>query len=138
MADRWVFCTYCRQTYLAGGGDRCDLCGKAGGLLDPSSLEAQQHEARRRQEEADLAASAVPAGESTATALGAWGVAKLSVLGFIFVVCGFWLMLAPLLRADPEASVSWKGIALASAVVAAGLFMLSVAARTLWGWIKET
>ena len=46
-------------------------------------------------------------------------------------------MLDRSLRANPEASISWKIVVFGIVVVAAGLLMLSAAARTLWRWIKE-
>lgn len=33
-AGRLVNCRFCQQTYFAGPGERCSLCGKTGGLCD--------------------------------------------------------------------------------------------------------
>jgi hypothetical protein len=34
VESRWVNCRFCEQTFIAGQGDGCSLCGKGGGLVD--------------------------------------------------------------------------------------------------------
>src|SRR5262245_12614510 len=36
---RPIYCEFCKQTYLAINGDRCELCGKNGGLTEAPALE---------------------------------------------------------------------------------------------------
>lgn len=38
-AGRLVNCRSCQQTYFAGPGDRCSLCGKPGGLCESQATE---------------------------------------------------------------------------------------------------
>jgi hypothetical protein len=38
-AGRLVICRFCQQTYFAGPGERCSLCGKTGGLCESQATE---------------------------------------------------------------------------------------------------
>ena len=40
---RLVYCQFCGQIYVAGRGDRCSLCGKTGGLVDPPAPPPSPH-----------------------------------------------------------------------------------------------
>src|SRR5262245_17801801 len=35
--ERRVYCTFCEQRFLSTAVDTCPLCGRTGGLVDPSS-----------------------------------------------------------------------------------------------------
>jgi hypothetical protein len=86
--DRWVHCRFCRQTYAAGRGERCSLCGKAGGLLDVP---------RPATPAADDRGSWAPGAGTSASATVAAGCLGILIGAFVG------MMIAPtLLAGEPE------------------------------------
>jgi len=80
VENRWVHCCHCGQTYAAGLGPHCSLCGLVGGLSDvprpPPNPNASERDSRE------------PAGESGGQALagGCLGVLAGAALGIMIAL----------------------------------------------------
>jgi hypothetical protein len=96
--DRWVYCRFCEQSYLAGPGERCSLCRQAGGLREVAPTRLVQTYRER-------ASRAPPGGSDAGTTLaagcfgmlvgGAFGAAialSLPVEGPPGGECGMWVV----------------------------------------------
>ncbi len=110
---RWVHCRFCQQTYAAGQGERCSLCGKDEALRDADAPPPA----------AVLRASwATPAGPDGGVALTAGCVGIVSGAALGGIIGPDWLpgLFSPIVGAM---------------LGAAGGAVLAVAAATLVSWI---
>jgi hypothetical protein len=46
--SRRVYCTFCEQTFVSNDVEKCSLCQKTGGLIDPANPAAVADLVRKR------------------------------------------------------------------------------------------
>src|SRR2546423_454337 len=107
--SRQVHCRFCGQTFVTEETERCPLCRKSGGFVDPHSPAAVE----------DLIAEklAEPAPLPPPTTLlrkarllrRAWGIFRLLLAGVFLLALGGWLTFDPSFRSNPR-SFSFQDI----------------------------
>ena len=123
---RRVYCRYCEQTYQTQDMERCSLCRKTGGLVDPMSPDAVP----MKIEEANQPWNVPDVGTAVRSVLLARRLVIWTVGGFVLIGLGIWLALQPELRSDPQ-RFAINDLAVGSGPILAGLFLLIVSYFTL-------
>jgi len=118
-----VYCRYCEQTYQTDDMEKCSLCRKTGGLVDPLSPDAVPMKVEQP-------SNAPQAGDVVRSVLLARRLVLCAVGGFFLIALGIWLVLQPELRSNPQRfSINDLGIGIGP--ILAGLFLLIVAFFTV-------
>jgi hypothetical protein len=124
---RMVYCRFCDQTYLSTDLEKCSLCRKSGGVVDPMSPAALSDLVTKKREEIDAASQF---NEVAGAALLAWRLFWLFAAGVAALALGAFLLFSPALRANPNqwsVSDAFPGLA----AVTVGVVLLGF---VFWIW----
>lgn len=123
-----VHCTFCGQTFHADTMERCSLCQKSGGIVDPASDEALVDVVTRKRREGEQSVDVVAGlGKAAKVASLAYSVGLLSLSAVVAVGLGILLIVHPDMRGHRGGfSVAdlWPG--LAAVLAGIGIFGLVV------------
>lgn len=133
--DRRVYCSFCEQTYLTSDLEKCSLCRKAGGLVDPSSPAALgQLVASKRQQSSPAEQFQEVLATGVEIALLLRQLVLLVGLGVLLIGFGAVLIFVPDLRSNPR-RLSYEELLLGFGVAAGGGVLL-VWAAVVWRCAK--
>ena len=128
---RRIYCTFCGQTYVSSDAEKCSLCNKSGGIVDPMAPEALADLVAKKQADptGKFGDALVKAANMSVLARN---LIRLTSAGIVTIVGGISMIALPGLREDPG-SVSVRDVLISSGVLLAGSIMLGYAYVTWQG-----